>query len=314
MNFPIPVHKAFLSPMAGITDIAFRSVCAKFGAGSTVTELISAKALLQHNKRTHGMFLRGDNEKCFGIQIFGSEATDLSKAAKIVEPCADFIDLNLGCPAVKVCRTGAGSELLKHPKKIGEIVAKMTSSVSIPVTVKTRIGINDNHISIFEILQEVQNAGASLLAIHGRTRDQGYSGQANWDIIKEVKEQASIPIVGNGDITTPETAKERLLINKLDFVSIGRGASGNPLLFTQINDILETGSYTEYSIKQRLKVFEEYLNLSKEHDAKLILQKLQAQHFTKGIQGASKVRNAIANSKTIDELEDTLFSFIEDLE
>lgn len=308
--FPKIAHKGFLSPMAGITDPAFRSICAKYGAGMTVTELISAKGLLQNNKRTKEMYQRSDNEKHMAIQLFGSEPKDLTEAAKLVESYADFIDINLGCPAVKVCRTGAGSELLKYPKKIGEIVSSLTNAVNIPITVKTRLGINDNAITIFEILKEVQTAGASLLTIHGRTRDQGYSGVSNWDLIKKVKEHADIPIVGNGDVTTPKMFKERLEYSGVDYIGVGRAASGNPLLFKQINDFLESGSYTQYPIKKRLQVFEEYIKKSKEFETKLILQKLQAQHFTKGLTGASKVREKISNTKSVDELEDALSLFL----
>lgn len=303
-------EKTVLSPMAGITDPAFRSICSKYGAAITVTELISAKGLLQNNKKTTMLYQRASNEKHFGIQLFGSEEKDLAAAAKIVEPYADFIDLNLGCPAVKVCRTGAGSELLRYPKKIGSIVSSMVNIVNIPITVKTRLGINDNNIKIFDILDEVQKAGASLLTIHGRTRDQAYSGFTNWNIIKEVKEKADIPIVGNGDVTSPEVFKERLEQSRVDFIGIGRAASGNPLLFTQINDFLDSGSYKNYTLKKRLSVFQEYIELSKEFQTKLILQKLQCQHFTKGLSGASKVRNNISNAKTVEELEDALISFL----
>ncbi len=299
----------FISPMARITDAAFRSLAKKYGAGMTVTELINAKGLLQDPARVKRECQRADNEDHFAVQLFGSDPEEMALAAKEVEPYCDYIDINLGCPAYKICRVGAGSELLKHPESIQKIVSKMVNVVSIPVTVKTRIGINDNHISIFEVLQAVQNAGASMLSVHGRTRDQGYSGEANWDIIEQVQEKADIPIVGNGDITSPEIALQRL--KQTEYVSIGRAASGNPLLFKQIKDLREKGSYQEYSLHQKLKVFEEYIQLSKQFETKLLLQKIQAQHFTKGVEGGSVVREKISRAKTTEELEQALQSFLE---
>lgn len=302
LKFPKISNKAFLAPMAGITDTAFRSICTRYGAGMTVSELISAKGLLQNNQKTKELYQRANNEKHFAIQLFGSEEKDLAQAAKLVEPHADFIDLNLGCPAQKVCRTGAGSELLKHPDKIGKIVKSMVDAVNIPITVKTRIGINNNLITLHKIAKQVQDNGASLLTIHGRTRDQAYGGTADWNIIKEIKQSINIPVVGNGDITTPEIAKKRLEESGVDYIAIGRAASGNPLLFSQINDFLKTGKYKEYSVNKRLKVFEEYLELSNEFKAKLILQKVQAQHFTKGLTNATKLRNELSSAKNSEEI------------
>jgi nifR3 family TIM-barrel protein len=288
--------------MARITDAAFRSLCRTYGAGMTVTELINAKGLLQHPERVEKHCQRAENEDNFAVQLFGAEPKDMAKAAKLVEPYCDFIDINLGCPAYKICRVGAGSELLRNPKAIGNLVQEMRSAVNIPITVKTRTGINDSLITIQEVLHEVEDAGASLLSIHGRTRDQGYSGNANWDIIKQVKQEARIPIVGNGDITSPETAKEKLQYSGVDYASIGRAASGNPYLFKQINDFLETGSYKELSSSQRLAIFQKYLELSRSFDTKFLLQKIQAQHFTKGLVGGSVMREQISRARTSEEL------------
>ena len=308
--FPKIAKKAFLAPMARITDPAFRSLCKKYGAGMTVTELMNAKGLLQNPEKIKDICKRADNEDRFAVQLFGSDPKELSQAAKLLEPYCDFIDLNLGCPAYKICRVGAGSELLKNPETVGKIVSSMVNAVNIPITVKTRLGINDNHTSVFDILKIVQDNGASLLTVHGRTRDQAYSGVANWETIKQVKEQAEIPIVGNGDINSPELFKERLSYSSVDYITIGRAASGNPLLFKQINDFLDSGFYKKYSVNERLKVFQEYVELSKEFNTKILLQKLQAQHFTKGLKGAGKVREQISKSKTSEELQNALTSFL----
>ena len=309
--FPKLSQKAHLSPMARITDPAFRSLCKKYGASMTVTELINAKGLLQNPNQIRTLCRRAENEDSFAVQLFGDKAKELSQAAKLVEPYCNFIDLNLGCPAYKICRVGAGSELLKNPNLVGKIVSSMVNAVNIPITVKTRLGINDDNISVFNILKTIQDNGASLLSVHGRTRDQRYSGVANWEIIKQVKEKADIPIVGNGDVNSPEIFKDHLEYSGVDYISIGRAASGNPLIFKQINDFLETGKYKTYSVKEKLKVFQEYIELSQEFETKLLLQKLQAQHFTKGLSGASKVREQISRSKSSQELQDALISFLE---
>lgn len=292
----------FLSPMARITDAAFRSLCKKYGAGMTVTELINAKGLLQHPERVAKHCQKAENENHFAVQLFGAEPGDMARAAKLVEPYCDFIDINLGCPAYKICRVGAGSELLRNPEQIGRLVEKMGDAVNIPITVKTRTGINDDLITIQKVREVVEDAGAALLSIHGRTRDQGYSGEANWDIIRQVKEQAQIPIVGNGDITSPESAQQKLNASGVDYASIGRAASGNPYLFKQINDYLQTGSYKELSISERLQIFQEYLELSKEFETKFLLQKIQAQHFTRGLVGGAVIREHISRAKSTEEL------------
>ena len=262
--------------------------------------------LAENNQKTKSLTRRAKNEEHFAIQLFGSEPKDLAEAAKLVEPYAHYIDLNLGCPAHKVCRTGAGSELLKYPKKIGKIVSAMVNAVNIPITVKTRIGINNELITLHEIAKQVENNGASLLTIHGRTRDQAYGGKADWNIIKEIKETAQIPIVGNGDVTSPEIAKQRFEETSVDYIAIGRAASGNPLLFSQINDFLKTGKYKQYTVDQKLKVFEEYLKLSEKFDTPLILQKIQAQHFTKGLMNATILRNKLASCKSSEEILATI--------
>ena len=309
--FPKISSKAFLSPMARVTDPAFRSLCKKFGAGLTVTELINADGLLQNPSQLKSLVLRADNEDSFAVQLFGSDPSSLAKASVMVEPFADFIDLNLGCPAHKVCRLGAGSELLKYPSKVGDIVSAMVGAVDLPVTVKTRLGIDSSSINVLDILRVVENSGASLLTIHGRTRNQAYAGEADWDWIKKVKEESSIPIVGNGDVSSPEIFRDRLLSSGVDYIAVGRAAIGNPFLFRQINDFLSDGSYKQFSLLDRLKVFNDYMFLSQEFKTKLLLQKLQAQHFIKGLKGASQIREKISLAKSSEDIISVVESFIE---
>lgn len=302
----LPRKRMILSPMARITDAAFRSLCKEYGAGMTVTELINAKGLLQKPQTVAKHCQKADNEDHFAVQLFGADPVDMSKAAKLVEPYCDYIDINLGCPAYKICRVGAGSELLRNPKAIGKLVSSMVNAVNVPITVKTRTGINDDMITIHKVLQEVENAGASLLSIHGRTRNQGYSGSANWDLIREVTKRASIPIVGNGDIISPETAYEKITYSGVEYASVGRAASGNPYLFRQIDDYFSTGSYRSLSVSERLDIFAEYMKRSKDFNTKFLLQKIQSQHFTKGITGGAKVREKISRARTSEELFDAV--------
>jgi len=310
-SFPKIKEKAFLAPMANITDPAFRSVCKKYGAGMTVTELISAKALLQDNKKTKQLIRKADHEKgTFAIQLFGSEAKDMANAAKLVENQCDIIDINIGCPVAKVCKTGAGSQLLATPQKIYDMIYLMTSAVSLPITAKIRIGIHSVQENIVDIARTIQDAGASALTIHGRTQAQGYRGLANWKIIKKIKESLDIPVIGNGDITSPEIAKQRLEETAVDYVSVGRAASGNPLLFTQINDLIKTGSYKKYTTKERLAVFESYLEESQKFGTSFLLQKLQAQHFTKGLPGSAQLRDEISRLQDSEELLSMVHSFV----
>lgn len=310
---PLPLFpsKAFLAPMANITDPAFRSVCKDCGAGMTVTELTSAKALLQGNKKTMQLIRRADHEKgTFAIQLFGNDPNDLAAAAAKVENQCDIIDLNLGCPAPKVCNIGAGSQLLTTPQKIHDMISAMVNATHLPITAKMRIGLDSVLPNIVDVAKTIQDAGASMLTVHGRTRAQGYGGTANWNVIKQINDALDIPVAGNGDITSPEVAKQKMQESGVKYVSVGRATSGNPLLFSQINNFLKTSKYKEYSTKERLEVFERYLEESQKFDTAFVFQKLQAQHFTKGLDGAAKIRDKITQLKNSEELLAAIHEFV----
>lgn len=295
-------HKAFLAPMAGITDRAFRSLCTLQGAAATITELVSSHGIIQNQEKTLHMTKRGDEEKVFGVQLFGGEPEIMGKAASMIESECDFIDLNLGCPAQKVYKNGAGSALLTKPHIVRNIIRNIQKETSIPITVKMRIGLNATTITALEIAKLCEEENISLLTIHGRTKDQGYSGKANWDIIRQVKENVSIPVVGNGDITTPKTAKQRLENSGVDYLAVGRGASGNPSIFNQINSFLEMGKEVLPTSKQKAELFSQYLELAKKYSIPFFNQVLQAQHFIKGIKGAAKTRTQILKTKSLVEI------------
>lgn len=311
MKFPHFDERAFLSPMARITDVAFRSICKKYGAGLTVTELINAKGLIQNPESVQKHCIKAPNENFYSVQLFGHNPQDMADAAQLVKPYCDMIDINLGCPAYKICRVGAGSQIMSTPNHVGKIVEAIKDATKLPVSVKMRTGLNEKILTVKEVALVSQRAGACMVMIHGRTRDQMYTGKADWNIIKEVKDLLDIPVVGNGDVTSPEICKDRLDNFGVDYVSIGRGASGNPLIFSQINDFLKKGSYNAITQEDRLRVFEEYIALSQKYDTSFLHQKIQAQHFTKGIIGGSKLRLALNDARTSDALLETISSFLD---
>jgi len=303
--------RAFLAPMAGVSDPALRLQCKKMGAGLVVTEFTSIHSIiakeqqLKENKKTIQEFLEySEKERPLSVQLFGSDLLALEKAAKIVEPFFDIIDYNMGCPAPHITQQMAGGALLQEINLTEQIFNTLVNAVKKPVTLKIRSGVTDASRYLFkEIAQIAEDQGIQMITLHPRTVTQGYSGNADWNMIKELKEISNIPIVGNGDITTPEDAKTMIDQTGCDYVMIGRGAMGNPFLFEQINDYLKTGTYRQYSLQDKLDSFFEYLALTAEYNIKFSNIKAQAMRFTKGVKGGSKIRPKISSSKNIEELE-----------
>jgi len=303
--------RAFLAPMAGVSDPALRLQCKKMGAGLVVTEftnihsIIAKESQLKERMKTIQEFIEySDEERPLSIQLFGSDLTALEKAAKIVEPYFDIIDYNMGCPAPHITQQMAGGALLQEVNLTQQIFSTLVNAVKKPVTLKIRSGVTDASKFLFRDIAEIaEDEGIEMITFHPRTVSQGYSGTADWDLIKELKEISSIPIVGNGDITTPEDAKTMIDNTNCDYVMIGRGAMGNPFLFEQINDYFKTNYYKEYSFKDRLDSFFEYLHLTNQYKIKFANIKSQAMRFTKGMKGGSKLRSKITISKNIEELE-----------
>ena len=303
--------RAFLAPMAGVSDPALRLQCKKMGAGLVVTEftnihsIIAKESQLKERMETIQEFIEySDEERPLSIQLFGSDLPALEKAAKIVEPYFDIIDYNMGCPAPHITSQMAGGALLQEVNLTQQIFSTLVNAVKKPVTLKIRSGVTDASKFLFRDISEIaEDEGIEMITFHPRTVSQGYSGTADWDLIKELKEISSIPIVGNGDITTPEDAKTMIDNTNCDYVMIGRGAMGNPFLFEQINDYLKTNSYKKYSFKDRLDSFFDYLHLTNQYKIKFANIKGQAMRFTKGMNGGSKLRSKITLSKNIEELE-----------
>jgi len=303
--------RAFLAPMAGVSDPALRLQCKKMGAGLVVTEftnihsIIAKESQLKERMETIQEFIEySDEERPLSIQLFGSDLLALEKAAKIVEPYFDIIDYNMGCPAPHITSQMAGGALLQEVNLTQQIFSTLVNAVKKPVTLKIRSGVTDASKFLFRDISEIaEDEGIEMITFHPRTVSQGYSGTADWDLIKELKEISSIPIVGNGDITTPEDAKTMIDNTNCDYVMIGRGAMGNPFLFEQINDYLKINSYKKYSFKDRLDSFFDYLHLTNQYKIKFANIKGQAMRFTKGMNGGSKLRSKITLSKNIEELE-----------
>ena len=235
-------NNLILAPMAGVTDLPFRLLCKEQGAGLLCMEMVSAKAIYFNNKNTEELLTIDDREPPVSLQLFGSDPDIISEMAKKIENRPfSILDINMGCPVPKVAGNGEGSALMKNPKLVEEIVSKTAKAIKKPVTVKIRKGFDDEHINAVEIARIAESAGAAAIAVHGRTREQYYSGKADWDIIRQVKEAVKIPVIGNGDVTSPEAARQLMETTGCDGIMIGRGAQGNPWIFRQILHWMETG-------------------------------------------------------------------------
>ena len=235
-------NNLILAPMAGVTDLPFRLWCKDQGAGLLCMEMVSAQAIYFNNKNTEELLTIDDREPPVSLQLFGSDPDIISEMAKKIENRPfSILDINMGCPVPKVAGNGEGSALMKNPKLVEEIVSKTAKAIKKPVTVKIRKGFDDEHINAVEIARIAESAGAAAVAVHGRTREQYYSGKADWDIIRQVKEAVKIPVIGNGDVTSPEAARQLMETTGCDGIMIGRGAQGNPWIFRQILHWMETG-------------------------------------------------------------------------
>ncbi|SDF92707.1 tRNA-U20-dihydrouridine synthase [Bacteroidales bacterium KHT7] len=318
-NIDLGEQPVVLAPMEDVTDIAFRLKCKKFGASMVYTEFVSSEALIRSVNSTMRKLTISDEERPVAIQIYGREKDAIVEAAKIVEQAKpDVIDINFGCPVKKVAGKGAGAGMLQHPDKMLEITKAVVDAVNLPVTVKTRLGWDSEHKIIVNLAEQLQDCGIKALTIHGRTRAQMYTGEADWTLIGEVKNnpRMNIPIIGNGDVTTPERAKECFDKYGVDAVMIGRATFGNPWIFKEIRHFLDTGEHLEpLSFSWKLNVLREEVldSVNRLDEIRGILhirRHLAASPLFKGIPDFRQTRIAMLRAATVKELFD-IFDVIE---
>lgn len=314
-------NRVVLAPMAGISNPSYMKICEEMGVGYAVTELISSEAIIRDNKKTFDMLKGIENISIpVAIQIFGSNPETMAKAAKIITDLYKnvIIDINMGCPVPKVAiRSEAGSSLLKNPDKIKRIVEAVVNAVNVPVTVKIRSGWDEKSINAVEVAKIIEKAGASAIAVHARTRSQGYSGKANWDIIKQVKESVNIPVIGNGDITSPWLAKDMIEKTGCDAVMIGRALLGNPWLIRDTVMYLDKGVLLEeVSPREKIDMLKKHYKLLLENTSeKQAIMEIRAHAvwYVKGLPGSAIVKNKICQSKSSEELFSVLNDYLGEL-
>ncbi|QPC48004.1 tRNA dihydrouridine synthase DusB [Mangrovibacillus cuniculi] len=313
-------NQVVLAPMAGVCNAAFRLTVKEFGAGLVCAEMVSDKGIIMKNEKTMNMLYIDEREKPMSLQIFGGERETLVEAARFVDKNsnADIIDINMGCPVPKITKCDAGAKWLLDPNKIYEMVSAVVDAVDKPVTVKMRMGWDEDHIYAIENAQAVERAGGKAVALHGRTRVQMYEGQANWDIIRDVKQAVRIPVIGNGDVTTPQEAKQLLDHTGADGVMIGRAALGNPWMIYRTVHYLETGELIpEPEVREKIEVCKLHLDrliaLKGERVAVREMRK-HAAWYLKGVRGNGTVRNQINETETRDQLAGVLDQLVLDVE
>jgi len=299
-------NNLILAPMAGVTDLPFRLIVEKFNPGLVCTEMVSSKALFYGDNKTKQLLKTDGEKRPISMQIFGSDAESMAFAAKYVSELADIVDINMGCPAPKVVKNGDGSKLLLDLNKAEEIIKAVVKNSKVPVTLKFRKGWDNEHIVACELARIAEKNGIAAITIHGRTRDEFYSGKADWDIIKKVKESVNIPVIGNGDIIDEESAKNMLEYTGVDGIMIGRGAMGNPWIFEQIEHYLKTGEKLPRPTNQeKYEILKEHIELDIREKGEGIALNEMRKHigwYTKNMKDASSFRNEVNHTTSKDEL------------
>lgn len=305
-----------LSPMAGVTDISFRRLLkARGGIGLTVSEFISVEGLTRNNPKSKRQMRFYENERPFAVQIFGGQPERMRMAAEMAEEVgADILDVNCGCPAPKVVKHGGGSGLLKDHPRLETILKEIKKAITVPMTVKIRAGFYDHTINAVDTAKLAEDCGAEHIALHGRTKEQGYRGLANWDLVKQIKEVVKVPVSGSGDVTTIQQAFDRFRETGCDGVLIGRGAMANPWIFRQIEDAMHGREPFQPTLEDKRAVLLEYFDMLREDMPQLAAigrMKQLAGQFTRGLQGGALFRTALYHSHSVDEILDRISEYFE---
>ncbi|MBR5338365.1 MAG: tRNA dihydrouridine synthase DusB [Lachnospiraceae bacterium] len=308
-------NNIILGPMAGVCDLPFRLLCKEQGAGLVCMEMVSAKALMYNNRNTQELLTIDERERPVSLQLFGSDPEIMgTQAARLEERPFDILDLNMGCPVPKVVNNGEGSALMKNPKLAAEIAGACVRAINKPVTVKIRKGFNGDHLTAVELSKRLEDVGVSAITVHGRTRDQFYSGEADWDVIRRVKEAVGIPVIGSGDVTDGPTAKKMLDTTGVDGVMIARAARGNPWIFREVLHFLETGEEMERpSLEEKKETILRHSRMLCDFKGEYIAIREMRKHvawYTAGMPGSAAFRGRINEMESLSQLEGMIEEFV----